>query len=66
MPIGSVLEAVGNVPLIQLKMMSSRNVFAKAEFVNPGGSMKGRVAKRIIESAEEIGKLKPGMIILNK
>ena len=66
MLIGSVLEAVGNVPLIQLKMMSSGNVFAKAEFVNPGGSIKDRVAKHIIESAEEIGKLKPGMIILNK
>jgi cysteine synthase A len=66
MLIGFVLEAVGNVPLIQLKMMSSENVFAKAEFVNPGGSIEDRVAKHIIESAEEIGKLKPGMIILNK
>jgi cysteine synthase A len=66
MLIGFVLEAVGNVPLIQLKMMSSENVFAKAEFVNPGGSIEDRVAKHIIESAEEIGKHKPGMIILNK
>jgi cysteine synthase A len=66
MLIGSVLEAVGNVPLIQLKKMSSGNVFAKTEFLIPGGSIKDRVANHIIESAEKVGKLKPGMIILNK
>jgi cysteine synthase A len=44
--------------------MSSGNVFAKAEFLNPGGSIKDRVAKHIIESAEKAGKLKPGMIII--
>ena len=60
----SVLETVGNVPLIQLKKMSSGNVFAKAEFLNPGGSIKDRVAKHIIESAEKDGKLKPEMIII--
>jgi cysteine synthase A len=64
MLIGSVLEAVGNVPLIQLQKMSSGNVFAKAEFLNPGGSIKDRVAKHIIESAEKAGKLKPNMIII--
>jgi len=64
MLLGSVLEAVGNVPLIQLKKMSSGNVFAKAEFLNPGGSIKDRVAKHIIESAERAGKLKPEMIII--
>jgi cysteine synthase A len=66
MLIGSVLEAVGNVPLIQLKKMSSGNVFAKAEFLNPGGSIKDRVAKHIIESAEKAGKLEPETILLNK
>jgi cysteine synthase A len=64
MLIGSVLEAVGNVPLIQLRKMSSGNVFAKAEFLNPGGSIKDRVAKHIIESAEKAGKLKSEMIII--
>jgi cysteine synthase A len=64
MLIDSVLEAVGNVPLIQLKKMSSGNVFAKAEFLNPGGSIKDRVAKHIIESAEKVGKLEPGMVII--
>ena len=64
MLIDSVVEAVGNVPLIQLNKMSSGNVFAKAEFLNPGGSIKDRVAKHIIESAEKAGKLKPEMIII--
>jgi cysteine synthase A len=39
-------------------------VFAKAEFLNPGGSIKDRVAKHVIESAEKDGNLKPGMIII--
>ena len=53
MLIDSVLEAVGNTPLVRLKRMSSGNVFGKAEFLNPGGSVKDRVAKHIIEEAEK-------------
>ena len=64
MLINSVLEAIGNVPLIQLKKMSSGNVFVKAEHLNPGGSIKDRVAKYIIEIAEKEGKLKTGMTII--
>jgi cysteine synthase A len=64
MLLNSVLDAIGNTPLIRLKKMSSGNVFAKAEFLNPGGSIKDRVAKHIIESAEKEGKLKTGMIII--
>ena len=64
MLIDSVLEAVGNTPLLRLKKLSSGNVFAKAEFLNPGGSIKDRVAKHIIESAEKNGNLKPGMVII--
>lgn len=64
MLIDSVLEAVGRTPLVRLKKMSSGNVFAKAEFLNPGGSIKDRVAKHIIESAEKEGKLNHGMIII--
>ena len=64
MLINSVLEAVGGTPLIRLKKMSSGNVFVKADFLNPGGSVKDRVAKYIIESAERQGKLKPGMTII--
>ncbi len=62
--IDSVLEGIGNTPLIRLKKMSSGNVFAKAEFLNPGGSIKDRVAQHIIESAEKEGNLRPGMIII--
>jgi cysteine synthase A len=64
MLINSVLEAVGSTPLIRLRKMSSGNVLVKADFLNPGGSVKDRVAKYIIESAEKQGKLKPGMIII--
>lgn len=64
MLVNSVLDAIGNVPLIQLKKMSSGNVFVKAEYLNPGGSIKDRVAKYIIEIAEKEGKLKPGMAII--
>jgi cysteine synthase A len=64
MLVNSVLDAIGNVPLIQLKKMSSGNVFVKAEHLNPGGSIKDRVAKHIIEVAEKEGKLKPGMTII--
>lgn len=64
MLVNSVLEAIGNTPLIRLEKMSSGNVFVKAEFLNPGGSIKDRVAKHIIESAEKDGRLKPGMTII--
>jgi len=64
MLIDSVLDAVGHTPLIRLKKLSSGNVFVKAEFLNPGGSIKDRVAKHIIESAQEEGKLRSGMVII--
>jgi cysteine synthase A len=64
MIINSVLDGVGNVPLIRLKKMSSGNVLVKAEYLNPGGSIKDRVAKYIIESAMANGMLKPGMVII--
>jgi cysteine synthase A len=64
MLIESILHAVGNTPLFRLSKISSGNVFAKAEFLNPGGSIKDRVAKHIIESAEKEGTLQPGMTII--
>jgi cysteine synthase A len=64
MPADSILESIGNVPLICLEKMSSGNVFAKAEFLNPGGSIKDRVAKHILESAQAEGRLRPGMIVI--
>ncbi len=62
--VGSILEAVGNTPLIQLNSISSGRVYAKAEFLNPGGSIKDRVAKYILETAQNSGLLKPGMVII--
>jgi cysteine synthase A len=64
MLVNSVLEAIGNTPLIRLRTISSGNVFVKADFLNPGGSIKDRVAKHIIESAEKEGKLTTGMTII--
>jgi len=64
MLVNSILQAIGNTPLVRLTKMSSGNVFAKADFMNPGGSIKDRVALHIIESAEREGKLKPGMTII--
>jgi cysteine synthase A len=60
----TILDAVGNTPLVRLSRISSGKVFAKAEYLNPGGSIKDRVGKAIIESAEESGSLKPGMTVI--
>jgi cysteine synthase A len=60
----SILDAVGRTPLVRLSTLSSGNVFAKAEFLNPGGSIKDRVAKHIIELALNEGRLRPGMTII--
>ncbi|MEA1939867.1 MAG: cysteine synthase A [Candidatus Caldatribacteriota bacterium] len=64
MRLDSILKTIGNIPLIQLKKLSSGNIFVKAEHLNPGGSIKDRVAKHIIEMAEKEKKLKPGMTII--
>ncbi len=57
----NILDLIGNTPLIQLK---GELVFAKAEFLNPGGSIKDRVALAMLEGAERDGKLKPDSIIV--
>ncbi|MBN2456142.1 MAG: cysteine synthase A [Sedimentisphaerales bacterium] len=57
----NILELIGNTPLLQLK---GERVFAKAEFLNPGGSIKDRVALAMLEAAQRDGKLKPGSIIM--
>ena len=61
------LEAVGNTPLIKLRKASELtgcNILGKAEFMNPGGSVKDRAAKAIVLDAEQRGFLKPGGIIV--
>jgi cysteine synthase A len=57
----NVLELIGNTPLLQLK---GEKIFAKAEFLNPGGSIKDRVALAMLEGAQRDGKLKPDSIIV--
>ncbi len=64
MIIDSILDVIGSTPLLRLCKMSSGNVFVKAEYLNPGGSIKDRVAHYIIETAFTEGRLKPGMAII--
>ena len=62
-----VLDSIGNTPLVALAAASAETgcrILGKAEYMNPGGSIKDRIAKAIIERAEERGELKPGMTIL--
>ena len=60
----NVLDLIGNTPLISLKPTTGYNIFAKAEFLNPGGSIKDRIAKNMLEDAEKRGVLRPGMTII--
>ncbi len=48
----SVLDLIGNTPLISLEQTTGLQLFAKAEFLNPGGSIKDRIALNMIEEAE--------------
>ncbi len=60
----NILDLIGHTPLISLKNTTGLNIFAKAEFLNPGGSIKDRVAKNMIEEAEQRGILRKGMTIV--
>jgi len=63
----SVIDAIGNTPLIRLHKASELtacNILGKAEFMNPGGSIKDRAAKYIILDAEARGELRPGGVIV--
>jgi cysteine synthase A len=57
----NILDLIGNTPLIRLR---EERVFAKAEFLNPGGSIKDRVALAMIEGAERDGRLTADSIIM--
>ncbi|MDQ3604812.1 MAG: pyridoxal-phosphate dependent enzyme [Gemmatimonadota bacterium] len=66
-PYGSILETIGWTPLIRLQRLTAgirTPVFAKAEFMNPGGSLKDRIGPAIIEAAEREGRLRPGGTIV--
>jgi cystathionine beta-synthase len=59
----NILKTIGNTPLVKLNNCvpaSPHNYFAKMEFFNPGGSVKDRIALKIVEEAEKRGQLKPG------
>lgn len=64
MPTTSLLDLIGNTPLIRFERMGGGRIFGKAEFLNPGGSVKDRPARHMIEVAERDGKLKPGGAIV--
>jgi cystathionine beta-synthase len=63
----NILEAIGHTPLIRLHRVAKdvpAEVFVKADYLNPGGSMKDRIALRMIDDAERKGQLKPGGTII--
>lgn len=60
----NVLDLIGDTPLLSLQESTGCEIYAKAEFLNPGGSIKDRIALNMIQVAEAEGKLKPGMTII--
>ena len=63
----NVVEIIGNTPLVKLNSVTegiAATVLAKIEYLNPGGSVKDRIAVRMIEDAEAAGQLRPGGTIV--
>jgi len=60
----NILDLIGNTPMLSLKKLTGMSIYAKVEFLNPGGSIKDRIARYMIEEAERRGVLKPGMTIM--
>ncbi|WP_312182239.1 cystathionine beta-synthase [Arthrobacter sp.] len=63
----TVLDLIGNTPLVKLHHVTDgieATVLVKLEYLNPGGSIKDRIAVRMIETAEAEGKLKPGGTVI--
>ena len=63
----NLIQSIGNTPLIRLRRASEETgctILGKAEFMNPGGSVKDRAAKAIVLDAEKQGVLKPGGLIV--
>ena len=67
----SVLDLIGNTPLVRLRSVTrgvvpdgGAEVFAKIEYLNPGGSVKDRIAVRMVDAAEKSGALRPGGTIV--
>ena len=67
MPYSSILDAIGNTPLVELRRFQPKpgiRIFAKLEGQNPTGSLKDRIAKLMVETAEAAGQLSPDVTIL--
>ena len=63
MILNNILEAIGNTPIVRLDKVGSElrcNLFAKCEYLSPGGSVKDRIGFRMIDEAEKSGQIKPG------
>jgi [CysO sulfur-carrier protein]-thiocarboxylate-dependent cysteine synthase len=60
----SLLDLIGNTPLVELRPVGAVRVYAKLEAQNPTGSIKDRIAKAMIEAAEAAGELEPGRELL--
>jgi cysteine synthase len=64
---GDIVQAIGNTPLVELRRLSPKpgvRIYVKLESYNPTGSVKDRVARSMIERAEEDGLIRPGQTIL--
>jgi cysteine synthase B len=64
---GDIVQAIGHTPLVELRRLSPKpgvRIYAKLESYNPTGSVKDRVARSMIEAAEECGAIRPGQTIL--
>lgn len=63
---GSILDTIGNTPVVQVKKMgpSNVNLFVKCEYFNPLSSVKDRLALAVIEDAERSGALQPGQTVI--
>ena len=65
--LNNILETIGNTPLIQINKICKdlpATVLAKVEYFNPGNSIKDRMALKMLEVAEQEGKIKPGGTII--
>lgn len=60
-----ILDAIGNTPLVKLPFDCPGSIYAKLEYMNPGGSVKDRSALFMIEQAERNGKLQPGGTLID-
>ncbi|MGE5598457.1 MAG: pyridoxal-phosphate dependent enzyme, partial [Bacteroidota bacterium] len=60
----SILDLIGGTPILRLAGPGGREIFAKAEFLNPGGSIKDRIAGFMLDEAERRGDLRPGMTVM--